>query len=596
MAPVNQEILLTAVDKTGAALKKLETRLEKIKEKAQNIDFKALGVGFARGVGSAAKGGLDIATPIARRNIDSYVKSLGQLDKRLGGLGGRLSDVAKAFDFGGKTVVGVAGLNAFSSALQNLPNRLGGANEKLQAFANGLNAITSPINGVTEAIQQLGPAGLATAGGIAAATAAFMAYAPAIKRAGQEAKAFADSFKGSFEVTQDIISERTLRDALSAATDEQKKLSASSEEYSLKTKEVLAIQRELTAELRRQEIVLNTVNKAQVDIADNVRRNINASRATRKASGFAEFSRSAGSQTAIDKSIRRQRERLARISRASSGAGEAAAAPLMLPSTEMLKATERGIFRIGKAAEVFPKINEAVDRTARTNNTNIKAFIDGLSRGNDVASKLPRIFQVAQTSLESLNDIVRNKTNLLKLSAKNNQENNFALKIQLELTKQLAAAAADQLQTTEKNLRADRERRKEAIRRRDAIRKIRADRRKQLIEDIQLGAGFPLLTGQGPGGVLGGLTGALVGGGKGGFGGQIFFSAIGAQLDVLGGNAIKLGQALDPLTGDIEAVADAAGLAGTSTKVLLTALKGQISDTELAAIAADSLAVIVGRD
>lgn len=596
MAQSNHEIRLSVVDKTGAALAKVQKNLDRLNNLAK---------GIAVGAGAGAKAAADVVSPIAKRNLDDYVKTLGVLDKRLGGLGQRLGNVAKAFDFGGKTVVGLAGINALSSALQDLPRWLGGANTTLQSFSNGLSAITSPITTVTDAIQSIGPAGVATAGGIAAATAAMMAYGPALRRAGKEAEAFAESFRGTIEVTQDIISEKTLRDALSAATAEQKKLSAGTSEYTKKTEEVLAIQRELTAELRRQETVLNMVNRAQVQIGDTVRKNINASREARKVSGFADFSQRAGAQTAIDKSIRRHRERQARIAQKTAGPVQVAAAPLMLPSSEMLQATERGIFRIAKKAEVFPKIAEDTDRIARTGNNNIKSFIEGLKRGVDVSSELPRIFELAGKALEEMNkglkfstpqsratqaaDRVSNTVKLQALQTKNILEGNYGLKTRFALYQQLLQIQVDQLKIAK-------EHRKEAIRRRDAIRDIRKARRKQFREDLMLGAGFPLLTGQGPGGVLGGVAGAVIGQGRGGFGAQIFFSALGAQLDVLGGNAIRLGQALDPLSGDIEAVADAAGLANTSTKAYLTSLKGQISNTELASIAAESLAVVVGKD
>ncbi|MCP4779047.1 MAG: hypothetical protein GY880_32935, partial [Planctomycetaceae bacterium] len=56
-------------------------------------------------------------------------------------------------------------------------------------------------------------------------------------------------------------------------------------------------------------------------------------------------------------------------------------------------------------------------------------------------------------------------------------------------------------------------------------------RRKQFREDLALGAGFPLLTGAGPGGVFGGVAGAVAGGGRGGFGLQILGSALGDLAD-----------------------------------------------------------------
>ena len=86
---------------------------------------------------------------------------------------------------------------------------------------------------------------------------------------------------------------------------------------------------------------------------------------------------------------------------------------------------------------------------------------------------------------------------------------------------------------TSKGLQTSIEREIQLIRRRAKVTTLRErkQRGERLREDIALGAGFPLLFGGGPGAVLGGLGGALAGGGKGGFGLQILFSGLGAQLD-----------------------------------------------------------------
>ncbi len=58
---------------------------------------------------------------------------------------------------------------------------------------------------------------------------------------------------------------------------------------------------------------------------------------------------------------------------------------------------------------------------------------------------------------------------------------------------------------------------------------LRRQRRKKTLEQVGLGAGFPLLFGGGAGSVLGGGLGGLTGS----FGAQIAFSAIGQQIDQL---------------------------------------------------------------
>ena len=146
MASFNADILLklTGVGRAEAEVKKLEKTINKVGDAAQKI----------------AIGGLQGGTKLATRNVKEYINTLGKLDKRLGGLGNRLADVAKAFDFGGKTVVGIAGINALSSALQALPRWAGGASGALRGFASSLETITAPINLVTDALQAMGPAGV----------------------------------------------------------------------------------------------------------------------------------------------------------------------------------------------------------------------------------------------------------------------------------------------------------------------------------------------------------------------------------------------------------------------------------------------------
>jgi hypothetical protein len=160
-----------------ADIKQAESQINKLTKALQNLKSDAwIDIGK-----KAAQGGLNIA----ERNLKAYGKTLSAIDRQLGGFGKRLGDVAKAFDFGGKTVVGVAGINALAAAAAQLPRIFGsgGAAQALRTFGSSLEGLTSPINAITSAIQAMGPGGLAAAGGIAAATAAFMAFGPAAKRA-----------------------------------------------------------------------------------------------------------------------------------------------------------------------------------------------------------------------------------------------------------------------------------------------------------------------------------------------------------------------------------------------------------------------------
>jgi hypothetical protein len=71
--------------------------------------------------------------------------------------------------------------------------------------------------------------------------------------------------------------------------------------------------------------------------------------------------------------------------------------------------------------------------------------------------------------------------------------------------------------------------------------------KRKLKESLQLGVGFPLLFGGGPGSIAGGAIGALSGGG---FGGQILGSAIGQQVEQLINGISEIGTAIETI--DVE--------------------------------------------
>lgn len=123
----------------------------------------------------------------------------------------------------------------------------------------------------------------------------------------------------------------------------------------------------------------------------------------------------------------------------------------------------------------------------------------------------------------------------------------------------------------------------------------RRTRRRQQASGVALGAGFPLLFGGGPGAVLGGAAGGLVPG-PAGFAAQIALSAIGQQFDKLAGQAIKVGQAINPLTFDLSTFASAAGIAGTETESFLSKIEQYAGKTEAAKEATKLLAARIGTD
>ena len=133
-----------------------------------------------------------------------------------------------------------------------------------------------------------------------------------------------------------------------------------------------------------------------------------------------------------------------------------------------------------------------------------------------------------------------------------------ALDYQRTLTENRARATRDQFENElnaqdklfqarindDKKLQQDWDRRFEARERKKkqgaAADRNRERKRNRALQNIGLGAGFPLLFGGGIGSVIGGVAGSA-----GGFGGQIFASALGAKFDELGQAAERLGRALD---------------------------------------------------
>ena len=100
----------------------------------------------------------------------------------------------------------------------------------------------------------------------------------------------------------------------------------------------------------------------------------------------------------------------------------------------------------------------------------------------------------------------------------------------------------------------------------------KARKRQQRTESLQLGVGFPLLFGGGPGSVAGGALGALSDS-AGGFGGQILFSAIGQQIDEAVKKAADFGKAISNI--DVATLENALGRVSDDLELQVKLLKEQ---------------------
>lgn len=106
---------------------------------------------------------------------------------------------------------------------------------------------------------------------------------------------------------------------------------------------------------------------------------------------------------------------------------------------------------------------------------------------------------------------------------------------------------------------------------------------------------FPLLFGGGPGMALGGALGGAISGTT--FGpASIALQVLGGALDQFAASAAATGQALNPLTADVDAVATAAGYAGTPFQELLTDLESSGDAAKALRLAAELMSITVGAD
>lgn len=113
------------------------------------------------------------------------------------------------------------------------------------------------------------------------------------------------------------------------------------------------------------------------------------------------------------------------------------------------------------------------------------------------------------------------------------------------------------------------------------------------LENILLGAGFPLLFGGGAGAVGGGLLGSIFGDG---FGGQIFVGAIGQQIDTLVQSSIEFAQAFREGGDAAGALTQALGYLNPEVSSLISNLQRSGQTAEAAAVAQSELAKVVGDE
>ena len=534
-----------------ASVKKVENALSKL----SNVDVKLKGL---------YEGTKNIATTDYKDAIRSYKV-----------LRNTVTGVGKA--------VGTVVNNFRSLAVAVSAVEVGNFLNNFDRFQNSFTQTSSAIAGTTNNLLELASAQPLLTAGVAATTTALIAFGPQLERvagrllnvgklaatarvplqellnqylktSGALNDAFTDIKLGTsqavieqyrrtlYEISE-TVSELSRRKT--ALTDNLNRFNSTSDTAEKIAAKLVDVQRRLNAETEQQAILLRAAARAQRDFNDQarVRGNIAKSQFAREGSGFASFSQAASrvdDKRAIEKAIRRNRERLAKQTRAP---GATAAAPLMLPSTEILQATERGIKRIQTgSAEVVRGYKKGIDLI----NQSASNFVNQLKTGAKEAQGLPTAFGRSVQGAKTLTEQLEIFTKAIPEAVKQAEllAGKSGAKLQGPITKRQAqfqklAALERKLLEETAALREKKELKsfQTAIKRinfeakqRKKKAKEAADIRSQRQENLLLGAGFPLVTGGGLGSVVGGAAGALLQKG-GGFGLGVFLSGIGQKLD-----------------------------------------------------------------
>ena len=119
---------------------------------------------------------------------------------------------------------------------------------------------------------------------------------------------------------------------------------------------------------------------------------------------------------------------------------------------------------------------------------------------------------------------------------------------------------------------------------------LRRQQRIKTLEQVGLGAGFPLLFGGGAGSVLGGAAGGLTGS----FGAQIAFSAIGQQIDQFVASMVNAGKALTSVGGAADFMAEKSLFSSDAMQFRIEKLIEEGKVTEAAALMTKEMAKQVG--
>ena len=563
------------VEKALAGVGRVEKAISKISQNKINIDISGRLKTEARDIQRSwsiiKKGAQDVG------NTVSYVT---QNWKQLGIAITAVEASARLSKFlglkGGLTAVGIAAVDAANN---------------LASFVAQNAILSSEIAIGTTALIAFGPQ-LARAAGDALKLGKAAAYAKApLKDLLNAYSTYTGAFDSAFasidkvEVTNAVIEKyrRTLYELSETVSElgrRQNSLqgalnntNSSSETAAKIAGKLVDVTKRLNTEQARQNTLLEQAARAQRDFNDQARvyTNISRSAASRAGSGFADFSRAASGvtsgldQQAIDKSIRRQRDKIARAFRDMP----AMQAPLMLPSSEMLNASQRGIKQL---SSYYGDLNTQIDLGVQKG----RAFTEQLNAQAAKAQTLPPIFTQFETA-------ITNAANALKPSAQIQQSWAEALQQGAMWSKQNAAldkealALADQKVLAEREITFEKRLQERLDKKARAATKARAASQKVLggrISSAAIGGAFPALFGQSGLASIGGAVGGFIGGAGGGFAGSLVGTLIGDLVSA--GNEVK-------------ALAEEMGLGENATRLLGEAFKTSGAEADKFAAAVQNI-------
>jgi hypothetical protein len=621
LADYNQNIKVTASTKDA------ERELSKLDKLLKGLSSYTLDLG---------KGAAQAGVKLAQRNLQDYGRTLSALDNKLGGFGKRLGDIAKAFDFAGKTAVGVAGINALGTALSALPKFATGGTQALQAFGGVLAGISAPAAKVAAALAALGPQGLATAGGIAAATAAFMAFGPAVRKVvtgldnlalGGKIQAAIGGMKGKVEETKQSflglnttiettvktmnelaegMSLRQLNSQVSSLTKEMQSFHSSTQGAWEAAQGLVRAQKaqvteqralnELVrqakglqpqdvrdAEVARRRSTLTSGRNAQKrdsEAAANAQTELAALRAKEAAESAAARERlksAAAARTLVE--LAKQEAELAKQNLEVRynwlkvlREGEAA----MAARQSRLQGANYGLGQVPAGGQLFPGGN------TRTAQEGYRQMLNAQALTKQAAEDALQKTQ-ARTVLEGKSvQVLRTRTKALSEQAA----------IDARSVEILRQQNAERIKAEQLDARALTVARRQVQLADLKNKKKKGEELQKRVENTLVSGAFPLLFGAGPLATAGGFAGGALGSANPMIG--VFTSAIGQVMDQFAAAAMDMGKALrDPIT-NFQKIKDAGLLAGKSQEYYVQKLIEVGRVTEAAAVVQGEIAKKIG--